>query len=54
MTPEEELAHLRTALTLIAAFEDEAANEHLAFTGSYSAFDEPSAVRIARAALSPQ
>lgn len=41
----------REALTGIAAFNDSGANSHLKFHGSYAMFDEPSAVRTARAAL---
>lgn len=40
------------ALEQIAAFDDEGANKHLEATGSYSSFDEPSSVRIARSMLS--
>ena len=39
------------ALINIAAFDDVAANEVLAETGKYHAFDNPSGVRIARVAL---
>lgn len=39
------------ALREIAAYDDESANEHLRQRGSYSLFDEPGAVRAARAAL---
>jgi hypothetical protein len=42
---------LYAALERIAAYDDVSANEQLAATGSYSAFDEPGSVRIARAAL---
>lgn len=35
----------------MAAFDDTRASNHLAATGSYSWFDEPSAVRVARAIL---
>lgn len=42
---------LVAALTKIAAFDDEAATAYLDATGSYSRFDEPGAVRIARKAL---
>lgn len=45
------LAIAREALTSIAAFDDSGANSHLKFHGSYALFDEPSAVRAARAAL---
>lgn len=34
-----------------AAYDDRAASEHLKATGSYSQFDEPSAVHAARLAL---
>jgi hypothetical protein len=44
-------AVLVEALREIAAFDDRGANEHLAKTGSYGAFDEPGAVETARAAL---
>lgn len=39
------------ALHGIACFGDTSANTHLAKTGSYGAFDEPSAVKAAREAL---
>lgn len=39
--------HLRQ----IAALDDELANDRLATTGSYSAFDEPGSVKIARKIL---
>lgn len=39
------------ALTLIAAFHDVGGNEHLERFGSYGAFDEPGAVRLARTTL---
>ena len=39
------------ALHQIACFGDAGANKHLARTGSYGAFDEPSAVKLAREAL---
>lgn len=40
------------ALQKIAMFDDTYANARLRNTGSYSEFDEPSSVRVARAALS--
>lgn len=49
---DEEIEGLRKALTEIAAFDDTAASAYFAQTGSYSAFDEPGAVILARAALS--
>ena len=39
------------ALDKVAAFHDESANERLLLVDSYSAFDEPHAVKTARAAL---
>lgn len=42
---------LREALERIAAFYDTHANERLMTTGSYSGFDEPNAVEIARTVL---
>ena len=39
------------ALETIAAFQDYTASEHLEETGSYSMFDDPQSVKIARAAL---
>jgi len=42
---------LVAALERIAAFDDEDASAHLEKTGSYSLFDEPGSVEIARAAL---
>jgi hypothetical protein len=47
----DELLVLRDALTRIASFDDKGANEYLEATGSYSRFDEPGAVKIAREAL---
>lgn len=47
----EDNARLLEALEEIAAFTDTGANERLEKTGSYSSFDEPSAVETARAAL---
>lgn len=35
-------------LKKIACFDDKLANHHLETTGSYSCFDEPGSVRIAR------
>lgn len=46
-----QIAGLEAALTRIAAFDDEGGNELLAAQGSYSRFDEPGAVQVARAAL---
>jgi len=48
-----QLMLLDFALTLlrIGAFDDTGANEKLERTGSYSRFDEPSAVQAAREAL---
>jgi hypothetical protein len=40
-----------SALKQIAAFNDEGASKHLEQTGSYSSFDEPGSVEIARKAL---
>lgn len=42
---------LRKALMRIASFDDKLACEVLTKTGSYSAFDEPGSVEIARSAL---
>lgn len=42
------------ALIDMACYHDERASAHLAATGSYSKFDEPSAVQTARAALAAQ
>lgn len=42
---------LLEALEEIAAFNDRAANAYLKQTGSYSLFDEPGSVQIARAAI---
>lgn len=42
---------LEAALRKIAAYTDTLANARMAATGSYSAFDEPGSVQIARAAL---
>jgi hypothetical protein len=42
---------LRDALVDIACFTDEGANRRLAERGSYSSFDEPGSVQIARAEL---
>lgn len=39
------------ALRTIARFDDKLANDHLIKTGSYSGFDEPGSVEIARAAI---
>lgn len=48
-----EIERLRAALIEIASFDDEVANRNLGETGSYSSFDEPGSVQIARAALTP-
>lgn len=52
-TDPDRLNHLRyrAALIEIAAYDDKAASDHLAYTGSYSCFDEPGAVETARKAL---
>ena len=42
---------LMDALIKIAAFTDTSASEFLGRTGSYSCFDEPGSVKIARAAI---
>ena len=42
---------LLDALIKIAAFDDTSASEFLGRTGSYSCFDEPGSVKIARAAI---
>lgn len=42
---------LRAALDRIAAYDDQGANYRLKTSGSYSAFDEPGSVEIAREAL---
>lgn len=42
---------LRKLVVRLAAFEDRQASEYLQSTGSYGAFDEPSAVRLCRAIL---
>lgn len=47
----ERIERLEGALREIAAFDDGSASEHLKRTGSYGCFDEPGAVRAARAAL---
>jgi len=41
----------KAALNRIAAWDDKGASEKLAWTGSYSSFDEPGSVEIARKAL---
>jgi len=46
-----EIERLREALTVIASYDDKGASARLANTGSYSAFDEPGSVEIARTAL---
>ncbi len=48
---DDKIARFRAALTKIAAFDDVRANERLAQTGSYSSFDEPGSVAMAREAL---
>lgn len=48
---ERENARLRNALEKIAALNDDSANSYLSLTGSFSSFDEPASVEIARAAL---
>jgi hypothetical protein len=50
-TAGEEIERLRAALIQIAAINDTGANERLALTGSFSSFDEPRSVEIARRAL---
>ena len=45
------IERLRGALTKIAAFTDEAANDYLEKYSKYAAFDEPDSVQIARQAL---
>lgn len=42
---------LIAALQKIACFDDDGADRHLSATGSYSMFDEPGSVKIARDAL---
>lgn len=46
-----EILRLRAFLKKIAALDDEWANRKLEATGSYSSFDEPASVELARAAL---
>jgi hypothetical protein len=46
-----EVERLQAALKRIACLGDSGANERLARTGSYSMFDEPGSVEIAREAL---
>lgn len=48
---ERKVERLEMTLTKIAAFSDSAASERLKTTGSYSSFDEPGSVQIARHAL---
>ncbi len=43
--------HMLEALTKVAAFDDKAASDLADITGSYSAFDEPGSVKIARDTL---
>ena len=45
------LIRMHGALTEIAAFDDAWGNKRLEVHGTYSSFDEPSSVQIARAAL---
>lgn len=45
------LATYEAALREIACYDDKGANERLKATGSYSYFDEPGSVMIARKAL---
>jgi len=45
------IERLEGALREIASFNDKDASEHLERTGSYSLFDEPGSVEVARAAL---
>ena len=47
----DEIERLRKVLLQIAATTDEQAEKHLQETGSYSRFDEPNAVQIARKAI---
>lgn len=47
----DQVTALRAALVRIAAYNDRGANDQLALSGSYSGFDEPRSVRIAREAL---
>lgn len=47
----DERDRLRTALRMIACYDDKGANDRLKATGRFSAFDEPGSVEIARAAL---
>lgn len=42
------LAEYEAALNSIACFDDEGGSQRLTNTGSYSGFDEPGSVRIAR------
>lgn len=51
---ETERDRLREALTIIAAFDDLGGNNRLERTGSYGGYDEPGAVKTARAALAEQ
>lgn len=51
MIPPEKAAWLIARLKKIACLDDKAANERLYLTGSYSAFDEPGSVKIAREIL---
>ncbi len=54
-TPEaitaDRVRELTEALERIAAFDDISASDYLALTGSYAMFDEPAAVKFARATL---
>lgn len=47
----EENERLHSALHIIASYGDKGANERLRATGSYSSFDEPGSVELARLAL---
>ena len=47
----EECTILLGALNLIACWDDEVGNRHLATFGSYGAFNEPASVRTSRQAL---
>lgn len=46
-----DLAWLKGQLERIAAFDDKYANDQLARSGSYTHFDEPDSVKIAREIL---
>jgi len=51
-TAQAEIDRLKEALDAIACKDDEGANRHLELHGTYSLFDEPGSVQIARTALS--